>query len=124
MSIRYFEQKFSQANVITTGTALLMFGPIPVDWLDNFAIHVKNCSTTTINLRARVATDKNRIVEDDFPLGSFTNTQAMAALPGNTVVKTLYGDANPFKYLTVFGSATATVDASQTFLVMTGRAMK
>jgi hypothetical protein len=101
-----------------------VYGPIPVDWLDNFAVFIKNCSTVNLNLRIRTSIDQARNIEDDLPLGSFTNTQAMAAKPGETVVRTLYGDANPFKYISIVGSATATINPSQTVMVITGRAMK
>lgn len=124
MSIRYFDKTFSQANAVTTGTSSLVFGPIPVDWLDNFAIHIRNYASSTINFRVRVSIDQQRDIEDNFPLGSFTNTQALAVGGNESVVRTLYGDSNPFKYISVFASATTTIGSTATILVLTGRAQK
>lgn len=124
MSIRYSEKDFSQANVITTGTQVLVYGPVPVDWLDGFAINIINCSTLTINFTVRTSMDKARNFETLFPMGSFTNTQAFAVRSASTAIRHLHGHANPFKYISIYGSATSTVGTSNTLMKLTGRAMK
>lgn len=124
MNAIHFIKDYSQANAISTGTSALVFGPIPVDHLNNFAVFIANSASVTINFRFRTSTDKARNIEDDFPNGSFTNTQAVAVNSGQRVVRTLYGDANPFRYITILGSATAAVTSSQVSLTITGRANK
>lgn len=124
MSSVHFNKTISQANVITSGNAVLLYGPIPVDHLDNFAMYFVNSGTCTLYLRLKVSFDNGRLYEDDFPLGSFTNTQAIGINPGQTVIRTLYGHGNPFRYITVFGSATASISVSQTNLRLSGRTQK
>lgn len=124
MNAIHHSKGYSAANALTTGTATLVFGPFAVDHLNNFALFINNGSTCTINFRIRTSYDASRNLEDDFPLGSFTNTQAVGANASSTIVRTCYGDGNPFKYITIFGSATATVGASLTSLFLTGRSNK
>jgi len=120
----YWTKNFSAANALTTGSALLLFGPIPVDHLDNFALHFVNCATSTLYLSVKTSFDQNRNFEDDFPLGSFTNSGALAVRSASTLVRSLYGHSNPFRYITVFGSATSTIGTSETSLKLSGRSSK
>lgn len=125
MNAIHHTKNFSAANVLTTGSALLLYGPIPVDHLDNFALHFVNSGTATLYYTLKTSYDEGRNFEDEFPLGSFTNSAAIAALPGQTVVRSLYGHANPFRYITILASCTAvSFGTSQSCLKISGRSSK
>lgn len=124
MNVVHFNKTYSQASVITTGSALLIYGPIPVDHLDNFAMYFTNSGTSTLYVKLKASFDYARQLEDNFPLGSFTTTQAIGVNPGQTVVRTLYGDGNPYRFITVLGSSTATLGTSESTLRLSGRTHK
>jgi hypothetical protein len=115
----------SAANAIAAGTtATLLFGPVPVDHLNNFALHFTNSGSEVLYLSIKTSYDEGRSVEDDFPLGSFTNSACVAVRSGSTLVRSLYGDSNPFRYITVLGSATAALTAASMNLKISGRSNK
>jgi len=120
----HWTKDYSAANAVTTGTAVLLFGPIPVDHLDNFALHFVNSGTSTLYIQLKTSFDEARAFEDDFPLGSFTNSAAVAVLPAQTTVRSLYGHSNPFRYVTVFGSSTSTIGTGQASVKLSGRSHK
>lgn len=121
MNANHYTKDISAANAIASATtATLLYGPIPIDHLDNFALHFVNCGSEALYLSLKTSFDEGRTFEDSFPLGSFSNSEAIGVRPNETLVRSLYS-VNPFRYITILGSANATIGVSQMCLKISGR---
>ena len=122
MSVTNVNKTYSAANAITTGTALVMFGPIFISHLDDWTMYFKSTAAVPINFRLQGSIDKAREFAADIPLGQLTNDN-FGVLANAVNINSIIGN-NSYGYLTVLASATATIATDTVALKIQGKVRK
>lgn len=122
MPIKHVEIFKSGVNAVASASASVLTGPLKVHDYATLSIMVINSQTVTLTLDLKCSFDAARAVEADIPTDILTNTSVDVSA-GNTYVTSIKGPV-PFSYITILGSATATISASMYNIALTGKVVQ
>lgn len=126
MPIKYINKTYSAAvSTVVSGASQMIFGPIPADHLASMEMSLMNCQTTTLTFWYKHAHDYARTVEGYIPPDDLVNTATSVDNSGGVgagVISTnRVKGVSDYNYITIHGSATGTISASNLVLRLTGK---
>lgn len=106
---------------IASGNASVLLGPIALESAEDMAIHVQNCASIALVLSYKVSINTSRELEGNLPLDANLDNTAITIAAQTINVASFKNPNLGYAYLTILGSATASIGASETRTVVTSK---